>query len=79
MSETEINLFRARRPPRMPQDSAVDLAKSAIVSTGSIAWVPAAFGYSLFDVGGETAGVMLATGLGIVGVYNIADKAGLTE
>ena len=63
----------------MNHDSVADLAKEAIVSTGSVAWVPAAFGYGILDVAGETAGIMLATGLAVVGVYNLAEKVGLTE
>lgn len=63
----------------MQTDSAVDLAKEALVSAGSIAWAPAAFGYSLLDLGGETAGIMLATVLTAAGVYQLAQKAGLTD
>ena len=63
----------------MAQDNVVDMAKTTIVSSGSVAWLPAAFGYGLMDVAGQTAGVMLATGLAIAGAYNLAEKFGLTE
>ena len=63
----------------MNHDSAVDLAKDAIVSTGSVAWVPAAFGYGVLDVAGETGGIMLATMFAVIGAYNLAERVGLTE